>query len=974
MDKAVLRDLILGHESWLMHRVLAYAKQRHYTKYTSTLVEAWRTSIAGLSEPLVEALHVYHEPPEIGPEEDFTIDPIASFGILEAQRHRSRGVTLAMFLGLMKYYRQSYVDLILQAGFDKDDEEWARLFVNRFFDRVELGFTVEWSAPSTESVVEEMQVANLILVTEKNKYLTLFESLANPVVLLNEDNLIDNMNHAAALLFEASQTSGGYYYGNGSRVTSLDWLERELKTFLEGSEKESVFEKALDTHDGERYFEVRLKKMLDVSQKFSGTVITLNDISSRVFAGRELSRSLHHVNQIINSLPDPTWVVDDQGRVTAWNLAMEEMSGVKAEEMIGKGNSEHSLPFYGERRPALIDLALFGDESCLSRYISLKRLDDGVFRSESYHPGMKGGIFLSGTARVLYDMEGRPSGAIESLRDITEAKKSEKILRDSERRLAQIIEFLPDATMVIDANGRLIAWNRAISDLTGVDASDVVGKGDYEYAIPFYGHRRPVMIDLVINRGEDVASQYLYVRHEGDRLVSETYFPDFHGRGRTWLWNTAAPLYDDEGRVVGAIEAIRDITKLKLEEEKRLELERRLLQSQKLESLGMMAAGIAHNFNNLLQAVLGNVELALMQLPDASPARLGLKRAYEAGDRAARVSGQMLAYTGNTMFVPEDHNLNAIIEANLAFMKSLVPSSASVDVFLSEFLPPISGDHAQIKQVIMNLAANAMESLGDEQGTICIKTGFVNCEKEYLRGSLLDEKPNPGLFVFLDVTDTGCGMDSETMERLFEPFFTTKFTGRGLGLAAVYGIVTAHRGAIMVDSAIGVGTTVRVLFPVTDRAREELTQGDDGRNNEPDQSAIPSKGVILVVDDEEWVRDLSLKRLEYLGYSALTACDGQEAVEIFRDHVQEITCVLLDLSMPKKGGGEVFEELRRIKPDVKVLLASGYGEEEALRRFGKVLPAGFIHKPHDLQALADALDEILDQANPNGSPLIITSG
>lgn len=963
MDKAVLRDLILGHETWLMHRVLEYAKQRGYTKYTSTLVEAWRTSIAGLSEPLLEALSAYESPPEISPDEDFTADPAAAFGILEAQRHRSRGVTLAMFLGLMKYYRQSYVDLVVQAGFDRDSEEWARLFINRFFDRVELGFTVEWSAASAESVVNHMQSTNLFLVTEKNKYLTLFESLANPVILLNEQNVIDNMNHAAAMLLEVSQAPGGYYYGNGSRVLSVSWLEDELKVFLAGAERELVFEKVFHTKNGERYFEIRLKRMLDVSEKFSGTVIILNDVSSLIQAQQELNRSLHHVNQVINSLPDATWVVDNEGRVVAWNKAIEDLTGVTAAQIIGKGNYEHSLAFYSERRPTLIDLALFGDESYLDHYISVKRLDDGVLVSESYHPTLKGGIYLSGTARVLYDMDGRPSGAIESLRDITEAKRAEKILQDSERRLAQIIEFLPDATMVIDAHGTLIAWNRAISDLTGVEASEVVGKGDYEYALPFYGRRRPVMIDLVINRGEDVASQYLYVTRDGDRLVSETYMEDFHGRGRTWLWNTAAPLYDDEGRIVGAIEAIRDITKLKLEEEKRFELERQLLQSQKLESLGIMAGGIAHNFNNLLQAVLGNVELGLMQLPESSPVATALKRAYDAGERAARVSRQMLAYTGSTMFIPEDLNLNELLNTNLAFMKSFIPETAKLTVDLSGNLPPVSGDPSQIKQVIMSLVANAAESLGKNSGEITLRTGSEDCDQAYLQGSLLDQKPAPGPFVFLEVSDTGCGMDADTIGRLFEPFFTTKFTGRGLGLAAVYGIVTAHRGAIMVDSTVGSGTTVRLLFPAATVVKQDCIHGTQFQEVKADSPAGSSKGVVLVVDDEEWVRDLSVKRLEHLGYYALTALDGEEAIRIFRDHFQEIACVLLDLSMPKKGGGEVFHEMLRLNPAVKVLLASGYGKEEALRRFGKVPPAGFIHKPHDLQALAGALEEILHQSN-----------
>ncbi len=954
-----LIDLIASNERRLLERVLDYAKKHNYTKYTSTLAEAWRASIVGMSETLFKALAVYKEPPELDPDEDYSKDPIALFGKIEAQRHRVRGVSLSMFLGLMKYYRQSYIDLVTESQLSEKYRIWAVNFVNRVYDRVELGFIEEWAEASRDNLVRELQTANRNAYNEKNKYLTIFESLGTPVLILNERNEIEHMNHAALFMFHESSTPGTYYYGDKMVKDSIDWLTPMLTDFLSQSASEACFEGTVATREGEKFFEVRMKRLLDLSGKFSGTVITLNDESIRKKVENQLKTSLFGMSQVIEFLPDPTFVIDITGRVTAWNKAIAELTGISAADMIGKGNYEYAIPFYGERRPVLIDMALFGDDRYVDKYLSVVKLDNDVLLSQSFHPLLKGGIYLSGTARVLYDTEGKPTGAIESVRDITWQKIGEKNLLDSQQRLAQIIEFLPDATMVINAQGEIIAWNKAISDLTGVNASDMMGKGNYEYAIPFYGYRRPVLIDLVMKHEEDVARQYLYVKRQGDRLVSETYLQDFRGRGRTWFWNTAAPLYDEQGNVAGAIEAIRDITSLKLVEEERLKLQRSLYQSQKLESLGIMAGGIAHNFNNLLQVIMGNLELALMELPSYSPSRSGLQRALEAAQRAARISGQMLAYTGHRMFVPAEVDLNRLVRNNAALHKSPESEGITLKVELAEALPYILGDENQINQVITNLTTNAIESIGTLKGEVVISTGLMDCDSGYLEANLLEERPAPGFYVYFEVKDTGCGMDSETVARLFEPFFTTKFTGRGLGLAAVYGIMTAHKGAVIVKSEVGAGTTVRVLFPVTEEARLAFRERLAGCDPQAVKQEHLCKGLVLVVDDEEWIRDLTVKRLEHLGYEALEAKDGVEALEIFKDRFKDISCVLLDLTMPNKGGAQVFSEMRSIFPGVKVLLASGYDEQEALRRFGDVPPTGFIHKPHDLKTLADKLDNIL---------------
>ncbi len=300
--------LISDNERWLMRRVLEYARAHGYTRYTSTLEEAWRVSIAGLNERLLAAWESDPRPRELGPDEDYTRDPAAAFGILEAQRHRSRGITLPMFLGLMKYYRQAYVDLVEEMGEPLRRAEWRR-FVDRFFDRVELGFISEWGACRDGDRLAELQAQNRSMTNEKNKYLTIFESLSKPVFLLNEAHLVENANHAAVSLFLPGSSPGAVYYRERPLQESLPWLFPEFAAFASGDHVELSFEKRLECREGGRDFQVRLRRMLDVSGKFTGTTVILTDIT-------ELHQAWEQVNQLTGLLPicaNCKKIRDDQG-------------------------------------------------------------------------------------------------------------------------------------------------------------------------------------------------------------------------------------------------------------------------------------------------------------------------------------------------------------------------------------------------------------------------------------------------------------------------------------------------------------------------------------------------------------------------------------------------------------------------------------------------------------------------------------
>jgi PAS domain S-box-containing protein len=313
-------NLIAKSEDWLIRRVLHYAREYSYAKYTSTLEEAWRMSIRGLSEPLLQALKEKNPVLELNPEADFTNDPVASFGILEAQRHRSRGITLSMFLGLMKYYRQSYIDLVQEAGFEKAYEGYSTLFVQRFFDRVEIGFVTEWAESPHKKRFGELQSTNRSMTNEKNKYLTIFESTADPVFILNNKGRIDNMNHAAAELVYGEGIPGRSYYGAQKRKVPLPWLHDDVTSFISSGQMEQELERELKTKKGIRYFQVKLKYMLDVSQKFSGATLLLNDLTER----RMAEMQVEHFASFPQLNPNPVLEIDHNGNVTYCNRATVE--------------------------------------------------------------------------------------------------------------------------------------------------------------------------------------------------------------------------------------------------------------------------------------------------------------------------------------------------------------------------------------------------------------------------------------------------------------------------------------------------------------------------------------------------------------------------------------------------------------------------------------------------------------------------
>ena len=492
-------------------------------------------------------------------------------------------------------------------------------------------------------------------------------------------------------------------------------------------------------------------------------------------------------------------------------------------------------------------------------------------------------------------------------------------------------ESSPNTILLADRQGKIILANSQTESHFGYTKAELTGK-PVETLIPrrLRSVHRNFRVDFFHHpetRPMGAGRELMALRKDGTEFPVEI------------ALNSIAT---DGGIVVMAV--VVDITKRKQAEEQRIQLEERILHTQKLESLGVLAGGIAHDFNNLLAGILGNADLALLELPPASAARGSIADIQTSAIRAADLCRQMLAYSGKGKFIIEPVSLNEIIEETTHLLQISISKSAVLNYHLHDDLPTIEVDPTQVRQVIMNLLSNASEAIGDRSGVITIATGAMECDRRYLDDTFSDSQLPEGIYVYLEVADTGCGIKPENVKNIFDPFYTTKATGRGLGLAALLGIVRGHRGAIRVYSEVGKGTTFKIIFPSSDK-----------QTAKPARAALLEKewkgsGKILIIDDDESVRAVTRRALEKAGFEVHTASEGREGLRMLEKN-DDVRLVILDLTMPHMGGEEVFRRIRRLRPQVPVILTSGYSEQELSSRFAGKGLAEFMQKPVRLQVL-----------------------
>ena len=629
----------------------------------------------------------------------------------------------------------------------------------------------------------------------------------------------------------------------------------------------------------------------------------------------------------INRLSDGLYLDTNDGftRLTGWTR----------DDVIGRTSSEVGIWADPADRQNLVD-ALQRDGTC-DNLEAVFRFKDGTTRT---------GLL---SARLIEEQGQRCILSI--ARDISDRKEAEEVVRTLLERVHAILSSLSAGVLVLSEDGRVDFANDAFcrifnlddlpAGLVGLDAEEMNARTRNAYRHPDAAAAR---MEEIVAAGTAVAGEE--VELSDGRVLLRHFIPLVVG-GRRW----------------GRVWQHEDLTEHKRAEEERRRLERQLQQTQKLEGLGVLAGGIAHDFNNILMAVLGHAELALDALSPLSPARGSIDEIVIASRRAADLCRQMLAYSGRASFAVERVDLGELIREMLHLLKTTLSKKAVLKLHAEPNLPLIKADPSQVRQVVMNLIINAAEAIGDRSGVIALSAGATRCDPGYLRATELAPDLAPGTYVHVEVSDTGSGMTPDTRARIFEPFFTTKFSGRGLGLAAVLGIVRAHGGAIKVYSEPGQGTTFKVLFP----AIEDAIEGEAATVPAP-VPAWRGEGTILLADDEESVRAVAALMLERLGFSVITAADGREAVEIYRARAAEIDLVVLDMTMPHLDGSQAFAELRLISPDVRIILASGYSQEDVATRFRGKSVAGVLQKPYTLAQMKDLFMKIGDESGRDARP------
>lgn len=648
----------------------------------------------------------------------------------------------------------------------------------------------------------------------------------------------------------------------------------------------------------------------------------------RQLAENALRESETRFRSLVEYAPVGVWQLEPDGqRIHYLNPVLRKMLGLPSDASVkNKCIRDYIAPEFLPSLPAHLEERQRGLSSAYE--IEYLRADGGRLPVQVF-------------GAPLRDDDGKLIGLIGLSIDITERRRAKQALMEERQLLRTLIDTLPDPIFVKDKAGRFLATNEANRNLIGLGSTEeVLGKTVYDY-FP-----------------KETAEQYF----QDDQEVIKTGIPIINreepftliGGGQGWFLTSKVALRNSKGEIVGLVGISRDITKEKEAELEKKQFEQKLQETQKLESLGVLAGGIAHDFNNLLTGIIGHASLAKLEFPGNPVLFEHLDQVEKSSQRAAELCRQMLAYAGKGRFIIQNVDVTSLVEEITNLLQLSISKKVVLRFQLAEGLPSVLADATQIRQIIMNLVINASDAIGDRSGVVSIVTGIMRADKAYLSDTHLAPDLEEGDYVFIEISDNGSGMSRETMARIFDPFFTTKFTGRGLGLAAVLGIIRSHKGALKVYSEEGRGSTFKLLLPCAEGPATPVDfHGDQA-------SAWKGYGTVLVVDDEETVRAVSARLMESLGFKTILATDGRDAIEKFQDNLTEIRLVLMDLTMPHMDGEQAFRELRKIKPDVCVLLMSGFNEQDAVNRFSGKGLSGFIQKPFKRDELQNKLKKILD--------------
>ena len=631
-------------------------------------------------------------------------------------------------------------------------------------------------------------------------------------------------------------------------------------------------------------------------------------VNSRRRAQEAVKQAHAQVNQIFQTAADGMRVVGKDFDVLRANDTFWRMSGISVEEAADKKCYEVFRGPLCHTSSCPLTRILGGEERV--EFDTEKKRQDGTV------------VFCIVTATAFRGLGGELIGIVEDFKDITDRKQAEEAVVRVKQDWENTFDAITEMVMLLDDEHQIIRVNRAAAEALTTTKESLVGKKCYEAVHKLSHPIKDCPLALTMKTLEPETTEI-----EEPRL------------GGTFICSTS-PMLDGERKLTGYAHSLKDITESKL-------LQFQFQQAQRLESVGTLAGGIAHDFNNLLMGIQGNVSLMLMDIDSRHPYYRRLRNIEKQVQSGAGLTSHILGYARKGKYEVKPVSLNQLVKETSNTL-GRTRKEITIHQELSEDLFVIEGDPVQIEQVLLNLYVNAADAMPGG-GKLILKS--MNTTHKDMKGKLYD--PKPGTYVLLTVSDTGIGMDKETMERIFDPFFTTKEMGRGtgLGLASVYGIIKGHGGYIDVDSKIGQGTTFNIYLPASEKKLEEAV--------EVSEQFIEGIGTVLVVDDEHDVLQVGKDLLEAMGYRVLTAKDGKEAVKVYRKHKDDIAFVLLDMIMPDMGGSEVYDKMRAVNPDIKVLLSSGYSIDGRATRILERGCDGFIQKPYTVKELSRAAGRLL---------------
>lgn len=783
-----------------------------------------------------------------------------------------------------------------------------------------------FSMPLTSEIAHKLRPRQVVkeLLASREYQETILERLSEGLVILDTDFHILKVNSMAESLLgkPATDLSGHPFLEN------FPQKERQhIKNFLTRVlTRENAKDKITVTHNS-RILDLKFSSFIDqINQKITAALVLIDDITERKLLEETLRGSEQRYRTIVNTVPDIIYHLDSEGRFLFVNFGVERL-GYSHEELIGKSFLEVVHPDDVERAKYTFNERRIKRRD--SKGVELRLLPKKAKDARIYNVRNMSVLI---TARGLYDVpdhdiqnpQKRFMGTQGIAQDITDRKRMETVLVKAKEDWERTFDAITDLVMLLDREHRIVRINKAVADALRSNKEDILGKKCYE---------------VVHHRNHPIAGCPL-------RKTMRDHAPHSQEIEETNLEGvficTTSPILDEKEEILGYTHSLKDIT-----ERKRLEAQ--FHEAQKMEAVGTLAGGIAHDFNNMLMGIQGYASLMLFKISPAHPHFKKLKKIEEQVAKASELTNQLLGFARGGKYQVKPIDLNKLVTKSTE-MFGKAKKEITIHMKLDKELLIIDGDQYQIEQVLLNLYVNAWQAMPGG-GELYIETNPVIIEGD--EAEVYEIKS--GRYALISVRDTGVGMDKETQARIFEPFFTTKEMGRGagLGLASVYGIVRNHHGAIEVESTLGKGSTFRLYLPISEKMLEE----EDVSTGE----IIKGGETILLVDDEEMILEVGSALLMSLGYTVITATDGRDAVNAYRDKRSKIDLVILDMVMPGMSGGETYDALKKINKAVKVILSSGYSIDKEAKDIIKRGGNAFIQKPFNLEALSKKVREVFGE-------------